>query len=340
MNLIQKTSLFLAALFTVAFASTATAAGHAREGMYVGMELGFAEQEDVNLNGRDNDVPTRCDQILRDHSGATSDFNDITPASLALPRRDANGNTNLASCARGDGWSGETDIDMGVIGGFQAGYMFGAFRAEVEYLYRNHSGENRDNVTGIVGGKNQEIVIGQHGLDSLSSHSIFANLYYDFMSDSQFTPYIGAGIGFSEIDYVFDAIFARNINSVLFGSGAPDEAAATTTDANEELSDEVFGWQVVVGSDYAIDESWSVGVKFRYQQFDDPKDSAQWDRLRTHPSVVAEDDPDDPPQHGAQSLSDIRAEQGLENFDPTVTYHLEVEDIEVWAASLNLKYRF
>lgn len=69
MNLTQKPiisgSLFSTALFTAAFALTATAGTH-REGMYVGMELGIAEQDNVTLNGHDNDVPTRCDQVLRD----------------------------------------------------------------------------------------------------------------------------------------------------------------------------------------------------------------------------------------------------------------------------------
>ncbi len=209
--------------------------------------------------------------------------------------------------------------------------MFGRFRAEVEYLYRNHSGENRENLAQILGGKDQELVAAEQGLDSLSSHSVFANLYYDFISDSKFTPYIGAGIGFSKIDYVYDAIFQRNLDPDNFGSNTPHAAAGTTTDANEELSDEVFGYQFMVGSDYAIDENWSVGLKLRYQNFDDPKDSGRWNRLRGHDSVIAE---------GAR-LDAIRAsDPSLASFDPAVTYHIEAEDIEVWAASLNLKYRF
>ena len=31
------------------------------------------------------------------------------------------------------------------------------------------------------------------------SHNFFANLYYDYRSDSKFTPYVGVGVGFSRV---------------------------------------------------------------------------------------------------------------------------------------------
>ena len=304
MSLTHKTSLLLSVFLAATLAQPATAGMHDREGMYLGLELGVAEQDDVRLNGSDNDVPTRCDQVLRAIPGATG-FLDLSNA----------------DCARGqDTWHNRVDVGTGVIAGLQAGWMFGHFRAEVEYLYRAHSDGERKNIAGILGGKDAELVAGLQGLDKLSSHSVFANLYYDFMSDSKFTPYIGAGIGFSEIDFTYDALFQRNNDPAKLGPTTPDVAAGTTTDTDDELSDEVFGYQFMVGSDYAIDENWSIGLKLRYQDFDDVKDSARWDRLRGHASVIQNEDNPNPEDY--------------------VTYKIKTDDVEVWAASLNLKYRF
>lgn len=321
----HKTKLLLSVFLATAFAQTAAADAHARQGTYFGIELGVAAQERVRLDMRDNDVPTRCDQVLREHSGATSGFFDLTAESLKKG----------GPCERGqDVWSNRHDVDIGFIGGLQAGYLLGNYRAEVEYLYRSHAGDDRK-PNQIEVGSGFELVKDEQGLDALRSHSVFANLYYDFIGSSRFTPYVGAGIGFSKIDYVFDAIYARNINPNFFrpnpAGPTPPEAGGTTTDTSDELSDEVFGWQFIIGSDYAIDEHWSIGLKLRYQRFNDPEDSDQWDRLRTHDSVIADD----------ATLDRIRSsDPSLADFDPTVTYHVEVENIEVWTASLNLKYRF
>ncbi len=321
MNSTHKTAVLSSVFLATALAQTAAADMHSRESAYVGIDLGVAEQEEVTLNMRDNDVPTRCDQVLREsHPGATG-FMDISVASLA----DENG------CKRGqDVWSRRHDVGTGFVAGLQAGHMFGDFRAEVEYLYRNHSSGGRRSNSDVTP-TTAELVSDEQGLDGLSSHSIFANLYYDLTNSSRFTPYIGAGIGFSRIDYVFDALYQRNNNPDSFGAATPAVAAGTTTDTDDELSDEVFGYQLMVGSDYAIDENWSIGLKLRYQHFDDPEDSSRWDRLRSHDSEIAD----------GRSLERIRnSDPSLADFDPTVTYHVEVEDIEVWAASLNLKYKF
>ena len=37
--------------------------------------------------------------------------------------------------------------------------------------------------------------IREDGVDNVLSHNFFANLYYDYRSDSKFTPYVGIGIG-------------------------------------------------------------------------------------------------------------------------------------------------
>lgn len=330
MNSAHETKLLLSVFLTTALAQTAAAGTHDRQGAYLGIELGVAEQEEVTLNMRDNDVPTRCDQTLRALRPGATGFMDIDAASLA----DENG------CERGqDVWGNRHDVDTGFIGGFQAGYMFGDFRAEVEYLYRSHSSGGRRTNSDVLP-STAELIRDEQGLDGLHSHSVFANLYYDFTGKSRFTPYVGAGIGFSKIDYVFDALYQRNLGTAEFGN-TPEVARGTTTDTNDELSDEVFGYQFMVGSDYAINKSWSIGLKLRYQRFDDPEDSDRWDRLRGHDSVVAEENYDHirpAANPDAQTAGEIRMR--VADFDPTVTYHVEMEDVEVWAASLNLKYRF
>ena len=43
----------------------------------------------------------------------------------------------------------------------------------------------------------------QERLNSITSHNLFANLYYDFANTSRFTPYIGigGGVGVTEADW-------------------------------------------------------------------------------------------------------------------------------------------
>lgn len=92
--------------------------------------------------------------------------------------------------------------------------------------------------------------------------------------------------------------------------------AGTVTSEQADLSDTLFGYQVLFGVDYALTESLSLGVKGRWVNFDDFKDSSPWDRLRSHDSQLR-----------------------LDGSEP-VLHHIPTDDIEMFGVSLNLKYHF
>jgi len=67
-----------------------------------------------------------------------------------------------------------------------------------------------------------------------------ANVYYDFMPSSRFSPYIGAGAG-----------VAFNDSNAAFGSAR-------------------FAFQAMLGAVYHIDSNWNVGLEARYMGTTDP----------------------------------------------------------------------
>ena len=87
--------------------------------------------------------------------------------------------------------------------------------------------------------------------------------------------------------------------------------AGTAAIASKELSDTLFGYQMMFGVDYALTESLLLGVKGRWVSFDFFKDGSDYNSIRSHPSNLREDG------------------------------SLPVEyDIEMFAVGLNLKYQF
>ena len=45
------------------------------------------------------------------------------------------------------------------------------------------------------------------------SHNVFANVYYDFRSDSKFTPYLGIGIGLARVSVDYRTRWHRTRNA-------------------------------------------------------------------------------------------------------------------------------
>ncbi len=310
---------------------------------YVSGDVGFAFLDDLGINGSDNDVPTSCDQLLRAYAPAGSlVFADLNEETLAAD----------GFCARGDNFGADAELDAGLVSALQVGQGFGNLRLEAEYLYRDHNSTDRNNEASIDR-KTEELVDASQSISNFSAHGLFLNLYYDFSrSERALLPYLGVGIGWSKVEMVYDAKFTRNPNPVALTFATMDEtpasAAGTTTHTEDALSDDVFGWQLLGGVDYAIDENWSIGVKLRYAQFDGVEDSGNWDQLRSHESAIAAEDYGDAPnREDAQTVTEIRTVGSripgiapVPDFDPTVTYTIETDDMDFWGLSMSLKYTF
>ena len=144
------------------------------------------------------------------------------------------GNNNSTQLDLGGGFSG----DLGV------GYDFGALRAELTYGYSRAS-------LNAVGAANP-IGFGAFGIvpftDNVSGiinkSDVLASLYYDIETNSRWTPYIGGGIGYT------------NLSTPSFSlNGFP------TNSVNKGL----FGWQAKVGVSYAMSYNSDIYVEGVYQ---------------------------------------------------------------------------
>ena len=283
----------------------------ARDGWYLGMDLGVAVASGLDTRNKDNDYPTRCDEFI-DPSATPFD----------------------PSCIPGlDAWSNEFNGGVGVLAGLALGYRWRNFRAEGEYFYRdaNHDSANEPSFGGVNLKDSDEIDESEEAIDDVLSHNFFANLYYDFTSDSRWTPYFGFGVGFARVSLDYFSQFRRSSEAADIGTFAPTDddpgnpearqkLAGTTTIGRSKLSDTLFGWQAIVGLDYRVSEPVTVGLKFRWADFGDFEDGEEWVQLRSHDST-----------------------NSLNQGDPRsarVRYRITTDDFSFWGVSLNFKYQF
>jgi opacity protein-like surface antigen len=88
--------------------------------------------------------------------------------------------------------------------------------------------------------------IGKADIDGdISALSGMGNAYYDFSTKGSFSPFIGAGLGFANIEVDLD--------------GASSE------------DDTVFAYQFILGGSFASSETLSVDLQYRYFATDDPE---------------------------------------------------------------------
>ena len=311
----QKGLLFLVVLVLVALPGQALA----KDGLYMGMDLGVAVAPGLDLASSDNDYPTVCDKFINSDSyqvGTESHQNACDP-----------------SVKREEKWTNDFGGGVGVMAGLALGYRLGDFRFEGEYLYRTTTYDEESNTGGsdsIEMKQQEEIDESIGGVDDVLSHNFFANLYYDYNTGSKFTPYVGVGVGFAQVSLDYFGRFKRNSDPKYIstfknnadGSDCTEDTcmklnnrlAGTTTIGRAKLSDTLFGYQVLAGVDYQVSEPVTIGIKFRWADFGEFEDGEEWDQLRSHDST------------------NMRGDR--------VRYNVRTEDIQFWGVSLNMKYQF
>ena len=105
-------------------------------------------------------------------------------------------------------------------------------RAEVEFGYRTSDVDDFDSDSGSVSNNGD-----------ISTISLMLNGYYDFMPKETISPFIGAGMGYANVDGDFG-------------------------DRDSE-DDNVFAYQVAVGVAFAINPQTKIDVQYRYFDTDD-----------------------------------------------------------------------
>ena len=91
-------------------------------------------------------------------------------------------------------FTNKTELDNGFLYSASVGYDFGDFRAEL--IYRKDSFDI-NKYSSTAGGITTAATSVKGDFDE---STIGVNIFYDFNNNSQFTPYIGAGIGSTKID--------------------------------------------------------------------------------------------------------------------------------------------
>ena len=124
--------------------------------------------------------------------------------------------------------------DLGYSAGVQVGYAFGGPRVEFEYNYRNNGASTIATSVGT-----------QSASGSLTSNNFMVNVLYDFDTGSQWTPYIGLGLGVADVS-------ANNITS---GSVSPSSYLDGTSSK--------FAVQFIFGVEYAVSDKMGVTIDWR-----------------------------------------------------------------------------
>jgi outer membrane autotransporter protein len=139
------------------------------------------------------------------------------------------------------GWEDESvslNVDDNVWGGSVAAGLStqvigGAIRGELEY---NKNGD----------AKKTKSIAGEDLKMKLKTQSVMLNAYYDIDTGTQFTPYVGGGIGYTT-------------------------AKASVAVAEEKGSDKdtAFTWQLGAGVAYAVNDNVTVDAGYRYVDCND-----------------------------------------------------------------------
>ena len=205
-------------------------------------------------------------------------------------------------------------------------------RLELEYFYRNTGYDQTSEVPGAGGASgdklSQEIISATDRIGDVTSHNLFGNLYIDFPNQSRFIPYVGAGVGVGFTDMEYGSLWRRNSDpsAITTGEDLPNtneirqNLAGTYSSAQSELYDTLFGYQLLLGVDYTLTNALTLGVKARWADFGSFNDSGDgsisWDPLRSHAP------------HLRRDLSE------------PVSGWIKVDDMEMFAISVNVKYHF
>jgi len=133
-------------------------------------------------------------------------------------------------------WQTSQDLGYSILG--QVGYGFGPVRVEGELGWRSNDIN-----------KLKQPALG-NGDGSLDAASVFGNAYYDIATGTQFTPYIGAGVGGVDIE------------------GNKVRASGITF---TKKSDFVFGYQGIAGVGYTVNDNLALKLDYHYMRTVDAK---------------------------------------------------------------------
>lgn len=253
-----------------------------RDGFYAGLQVGVAFPSLVTSSRRYVSHPTRCDVLLY-------------PPSVSPPVDDPACSDNRPRVV-----SNEFAPGAGPVGGFAVGHATGGPRFEMEHLNASlGSAESPVGTSTVLQTKTSEWST-EHPpfewIGEYKAHQVFANVYYDFLNDSRWTPFAGAGIGWAAVKLNYYLQFLRKPEAeylqIEFDPDWPEvakrAAAGTASILDTYPAQNVLGYQLLAGVDYSLSKRTSLGVAARWARFDDVRHEAVYNVLRSHAGVLAD----------------------------------------------------
>lgn len=125
----------------------------------------------------------------------------------------------------------DIEADSGIAFSAAVGYEFSSFntRLDLEVTYQNNPLDQASTAAGAV-----------PLTEDIDSFAVLANVYWDLVNDSPWTPFLSAGLGAALVNV--------------------DDSTAYLGDD----SDSVFAYQVGAGIGYAVNRNMTVEAKYRY----------------------------------------------------------------------------
>ena len=227
------------ALPFVAAATVIASSAHLQADHYIAGSYGINNQEDSVNSG-----------------GFVSSFTTGNPPSAGL------GGPLTLPAGTALGW--KTAFDDGDSFNLSIGKQFGEVRLELEYAYADADVERHNGVTAggilldpidaniLFTGSTTDlgVTVGQVvavGRGDIETQTLYLNAFYDIPTGTAFTPYVGAGIGYSSVDVTFQ----------------PSNVPIVSDD------DDVFVYQLIVGLTYTVNDNFDVFGSLRYRDGDD-----------------------------------------------------------------------
>ena len=197
---------------------------------------------------------------------------------------DAAGATEIMNQAFVRNGGDDMDFDMAFAGEITAGVKIDNVRAELEVALRSASEDDYDVFDGdlvssiagdmpvpLKGGVPAEIETST----KVRHNSYLANVWYDFeLANSNWTPYIGAGVGFgvyrqkATVDIEIDQLALKQFIDdnpgvgTMVGSKLKNIPLGERTVADDTLYR--FEWQVGLGAAYNFNENWALDIGYRF----------------------------------------------------------------------------
>ena len=141
-----------------------------------------------------------------------------------------------------DGFQDEAKFDTGIVTTVAIGWDFGiGLRPEFELGFRFNE-VDRQFPNGIGG--------------EIYSSSIMGNLFFDFIPHQRVSPFIGAGVGFANVEVDLD----------FWGSD----------------DDTVFAYQFMAGLSFAVSRNINIDLQYRYFATEDPEFDFFESEYKTH----------------------------------------------------------